>query len=671
MQTLNQLYAALQQLAQARNEQASAGKLNEQHQEQPQQVIMKVDSMESPAQLSSPTESIATSAEDSSNVLAENLSVESSSTHQSTSTEVSSSYAGSSTAGSTAGSPTQLDDSQKAALQQILSSRLNILTGAAGTGKTFTVKTVLSELLKSYDQRSIFITAFTGKAVLNLINTFKSDPALTALATQSMTIHKFLAFKPEFFDEPDLNGKLVRRRRFVPTYNSINKRSDCKVLIIDEVSMVDTKLMLQLVTALDTGSLDKLILVGDINQLQPVIGSTSLAFFANHPACQVSVLNEVHRQANGNDIVEVAHLIKQADLLKLKQVAADNKCKNVKFIRVENYIDLYRVIELINQKYQLKLLEHQDVIITPNNVGATGQEILNQRLNKQLKIDRYLIQCGVAIKLIGVGDNIMFTKNDYERGFINGTVGRVIAVNPLYEQQHNADASANMGHSLLSSTSSTKSNLTKSNLQNAQCNAQTSIDALSANSISLDDLITSIGEEYAAKASDEVNELESEKGFYEKQATHSVLIEYEDIYGDIRQTTFESIGDISSLILANAMTCYKAQGSTYSRCIVNLVDIGGAGINNEYAYTAVTRASDYVWIIFNERGLQKIKSRQLAGTSDQEKINNLILKEQKESANPISSINLQSHCNEVDSLSPAEVIKSFCNNLTSAINIKD
>lgn len=637
MQTLNQLYAALQQLH-----------------------LQKVQPQVQP-QLSSPTESLhaestPTEGSPTESSSTQVTSAESSSTHQYTS-----STSLDSTAGSTAGSTTssQLDDSQKAALQQILSSRLNILTGAAGTGKTFTVKTVLSELLKSYDQRSIFITAFTGKAVLNLINTFKSDPALTALATQSMTIHKFLAFKPEFFDEPDLNGKLVRRRRFVPTYNSINKRSDCKVLIIDEVSMVDTKLMLQLVTALDTGSLDKLILVGDINQLQPVIGSTSLAFFANHPACQVSVLNEVHRQANGNDIVEVAHLIKQADLLKLKQVAANNQCKNVKFIKVENYIDLYRVIELINQKYQLKLLEHQDVIITPNNVGATGQEILNQRLNKQLKIDRYLIQCGVAIKLIGVGDNIMFTKNDYERGFINGTVGRVIAVNPLYEQQANANA-----------------NVTSAQANAAQGNAQTNLkntsDAAlqSANSISLDDLITSIGEEYAAKASDEVNELESEKGFYEKQATHSVLIEYEDIYGDIRQTTFESIGDISSLILANAMTCYKTQGSTYSRCIVNLVDIGGAGINNEYAYTAVTRASDYVWIIFNERGLQKIKSRQLAGTSDQEKINNLILKEQKESANPISSINLQNHCNEVDSLSPAEVIKSFCNNLTSVINHK-
>lgn len=649
MQTLNQLYAALQQLH--LHEQKAQAQQVQPKQVQPQMQLQMQATMESPAQLSSPAEiapaeSSSTSAESDSNV-----STETSSTHQSTSTEVSSAYANYSSL---------LDQSQRAALQQILSSRLNILTGAAGTGKTFTVKTVLSELLKSYDQRSIFITAFTGKAVLNLINTFKSDPALTALATQSMTIHKFLAFKPEFFDEPDLNGKLVRRRRFVPTYNSINKRSDCKVLIIDEVSMVDTKLMLQLVTALDTGSLDKLILVGDINQLQPVIGSTSLAFFANHPACQVSVLNEVHRQANGNDIVEVAHLIKQADLLKLKQVAADNQCKNVKFIRVENYIDLYRVIELINQKYQLKLLEHQDVIITPNNVGATGQEILNQRLNKQLKIDRYLIQCGVAIKLIGVGDNIMFTKNDYERGFINGTVGRVIAVNPLYEQQSNADANA----------TSAQCN-SQGNSQNVQGNLQdTSQNTVNVGSISLDDLITSIGEEYAAKASDEVNELESEKGFYERQATHSVLIEYEDIYGDIRQTTFESIGDISSLILANAMTCYKAQGSTYSRCIVNLVDIGGAGINNEYAYTAVTRASDYVWIIFNERGLQKIKSRQLAGTSDQEKINNLILKEQKESASPISSINLQNQFQDSDSLSPAEVIKSFCNNLTSVINLK-
>lgn len=555
-----------------------------------------------------------------------------------------------------------LDFSQQRALSTILHSRLSILTGAAGTGKTFTVKAILSEILKDYNISNIFITAFTGKAVLNLINTFKTDPYLNALAAQSMTIHKFLAFKPEYFDEPDPSNPnlTIRHRRFVPTYNSINKRTDCKVLIIDEVSMVDQKLMLQLITALDTSTLDKLILVGDINQLQPVIGRTSLAYFAQHPKCNVSVLNEVHRQANGNDIVQVAHLIKQADLLKLKQVAKENKCRNVKFIQVENYIDLYRVIELINQKYQLKLAEHQDVIITPTNVGATGQEVLNQRLNKQLKIQKHLIQCGVSIKLIGIGDNIMFTKNDYERGFINGTVGRVLAV--TLNEQSIIPQSQVTNDSLIKSS-------TESKIEEPKENKVEESKAEESSSISLDDLINSISEEYAAKSSDVVKDNE-EKGFYDRQATHSLLIEYEDIYGDTRQTLFESIGDISSLILANAMTCYKAQGSTYSRCIVNLVDTGGAGINNEYAYTAVTRASDYVWIVFNERGLQKIKSRQLKGTSDEEKINFLISENKAESQmeSMLSKVENDDESIDETKLNPAEIIKSFCNNLTYSQN---
>lgn len=558
-----------------------------------------------------------------------------------------------------------LDCSQQRALSTILHSRLSILTGAAGTGKTFTVKAILSELLKDYNISNIFIAAFTGKAVLNLINTFKTDPYLNALAAQSMTIHKFLAFKPEYFDEPDPSNpnSFIRHRRFVPTYNSINKRADCKVLIIDEVSMVDQKLMLQLVTALDTSTLDKLILVGDINQLQPVIGRTSLAYFAQHPKCNVSVLNEVHRQANGNDIVQVAHLIKQADLLKLKQVARENKCKNVKFIQVENYIDLYRVIELINQKYQLKLAEHQDVIITPTNVGATGQEVLNQRLNKQLKIQKHLVQCGVSIKLIGVGDNIMFTKNDYERGFINGTVGRVLAIT-LNEQSIIPQSQVTNDSLIKPSTEATENKIEESKLKEPKESK-----AEESSSMPLDDLINSISEEYAAKSSDVVKDNE-EKGFYDRQATHSLLIEYEDIYGDTRQILFESIGDISSLILANAMTCYKAQGSTYSRCIVNLVDTGGAGINNEYAYTAVTRASDYVWIVFNERGLQKIKSRQLKGTSDEEKINFLISENKAENQMDSMLSKAESKTESIDEsidetkLNPAEIIKSFCNNLT-------
>lgn len=495
-----------------------------------------------------------------------------------------------------------LDSSQQIAVRNICSSQLSILTGAAGTGKTFTLKAVLQELLTKFDASSIFLCAFTGKAVLNIIKSIKSDPALAPFIPQCLTLHKWLQFVPESIEIPDPSKPCGYRlsRRFVPTFNAANKRIDTKVLIIDEVSMVSNELMLQTLAALDLHSLHKLILVGDINQLQPVIGKTSLAYFGAHSGCSLNYLTTVHRQADGNDIVQAAHLFKSANLLDLQQAIKAKQFKNVKFIKAENYLDLYRIIELINEKYHLRFNEQEDCIITPTNVGATGQEVLNQRLNKYLNVTKQAVLCGVAIKLFGIGDNVMFTKNNYEDGYINGTTGRII------EMQLNSDA-------LLPSGAS------ETAFQPASQSAPTASTKLSPDE--LDNLI-----EQSAQATVQADsQSESDEGFFSKKASHTLTIEFIDIYGTLRQINLSSIGEISNLLLSNAITCYKAQGSTYKRCIINLLDWkNGNSINNEYAYTALTRASEFAWVIYNKSGLAKLKNRQLAGSSDREKIENLI-----------------------------------------------
>lgn len=503
-------------------------------------------------------------------------------------------------------SASQLDTSQQTAVQNICSSQLSILTGAAGTGKTFTLKAVLQELLTKFDASSIFLCAFTGKAVLNIIKSIKSDPALAPFIPQCRTLHKWLQFVPESIEIPDPSKPCGYRlsRRFVPTFNSANKRIDTKVLIIDEVSMVSNELMLQTLAALDLHSLHKLILVGDINQLQPVIGKTSLAYFGAHSGCSLNYLTTVHRQADGNDIVQAAHLFKSANLIALQQAIKAKQFKNVKFIKAENYLDLYRVIELINEKYHPRFNEQEDCIITPTNIGATGQEVLNQRLNKYLNVTKQAVLCGVAIKLFGVGDNVMFTKNNYEDGYINGTVGRII------EMQLNSDALLPQAASPASQTSG----------QSATQAAPTPSTELS--DAELDDLINQSAQ--AAPQDDSQSESD-EEGFFSKKASHTLTIEFIDIYGTLRQISLSTIGEISNLLLANAITCYKAQGSTYKRCIINLLDWkNGNSINNEYAYTALTRASDFAWVIYNKSGLAKLKNRQLPGSSDKEKIENLI-----------------------------------------------
>lgn len=495
-----------------------------------------------------------------------------------------------------------LDSSQQSAVRNICSSQLSILTGAAGTGKTFTLKAVLQQLLLNFDASSIFLCAFTGKAVLNIIKSIKSDPALAPFIPQCLTLHKWLQFVPEITEIPDPSKPCGYRlsRRFVPTFNAANKRIDTKVLIIDEVSMVSNELMLQTLAALDLHSLHKLILVGDINQLQPVIGKTSLAYFGAHSGCSLNYLTTVHRQADGNDIVQAAHLFKSANLLALQQAIKAKEFKNVKFIKAENYLDLYRIIELINEKYHLRFNEQEDCIITPTNVGATGQEVLNQRLNKYLGVTKQAVLCGVAIKLLGVGDNVMFTKNNYEDGYINGTTGRII------EMQLNSDVVP--GGTSAFGTTQQQDTLRRE--------AQLSPDEL-------DNLIEQSAQQ-SASSGDSQNSAD-EEGFFSKKASHTLTIEFIDIYGTLRQIGLSTIGEISNLLLANAITCYKAQGSTYKRCIINLLDWkNGNSINNEYAYTALTRASDFAWVIYNKSGLTKLKNRQLPGSSDKEKIENLI-----------------------------------------------
>lgn len=493
-----------------------------------------------------------------------------------------------------------LDSSQQSAVRNICSSQLSILTGAAGTGKTFTLKAVLQQLLLNFDASSIFLCAFTGKAVLNIIKSIKSDPALAPFIPQCLTLHKWLQFVPELMEIPDPSKPCGYRlsRRFVPTFNAANKRIDTKVLIIDEVSMVSNELMLQTLAALDLHSLHKLILVGDINQLQPVIGKTSLAYFGAHSGCSLNYLTTVHRQADGNDIVQAAHLFKSANLLALQQAIKAKEFKNVKFIKAENYLDLYRIIELINEKYHLRFNEQEDCIITPTNVGATGQEVLNQRLNKYLGVTKQAVLCGVAIKLFGVGDNVMFTKNNYEDGYINGTTGRII------EMQLNEDVVVPDGTNTAT-------------FQSAQPAPQGEL-----SDAELDNLIDQSAQQTVQP---DDSQSESDEGFFSKKASHTLTIEFIDIYGTLRQISLSSIGEISNLLLANAITCYKAQGSTYKRCIINLLDWkNGNSINNEYAYTALTRASDFAWVIYNKSGLAKLKNRQLAGSSDKEKIENLI-----------------------------------------------
>lgn len=136
------------------------------------------------------------------------------------------------------------------ALATLFSRRLSILTGGAGTGKTSVLKVFLQELQNAEGRHPIALLAPTGKARVRLS---------TKTGRNAMTIHQFLLRQGWLM--PDV---------FALKTASTEKPFPATTVVIDECSMIPTDLFGTLLRALDMGSVTRLILVGDPNQLPPI-----------------------------------------------------------------------------------------------------------------------------------------------------------------------------------------------------------------------------------------------------------------------------------------------------------------------------------------------------------------------------------------------------------------
>lgn len=141
-------------------------------------------------------------------------------------------------------------EEKRIALDTLMSRRLSVLTGGAGTGKTSVLQVFLQELVRSEGHHPILLLAPTGKARVRLS---------TATGRNAMTIHQFLLkqgwFLPEVFElKSDSNSSPYQ----------------ATTVIIDECSMIPVDLFGTLLRAIDPGPLKRLILVGDPNQLPPI-----------------------------------------------------------------------------------------------------------------------------------------------------------------------------------------------------------------------------------------------------------------------------------------------------------------------------------------------------------------------------------------------------------------
>ncbi len=297
---------------------------------------------------------------------------------------------------------------QKTAILSAVEKGLLILTGGPGTGKTTTLRAIIT-LLEGLGER-VLVAAPTGRAA-------KRMTELTGC--EAKTIHRLLEVQWDDSDQP----QFARNEK-----NPL----DTDALILDEVSMVDTVLFDSLLRALKPGC--RLILVGDTNQLPAVGAGSVLHDLIDSGVLPVVKLTQVFRQALESDIVANAHRIVMGEMPELT-----NKTGDFFFLPQTSYADTAEtVVDLCARRlpatYGTSVFEGIQVLC-PGRKGEIGTAALNARLQAVLNPER--VDCREWTGEHGVlreGDKVMHIKNDYDilwtrdngetgLGVFNGDIG--------------------------------------------------------------------------------------------------------------------------------------------------------------------------------------------------------------------------------------------------------
>jgi exodeoxyribonuclease V alpha subunit len=294
----------------------------------------------------------------------------------------------------------QLAPAQRDAIRQATTSKVLVITGGPGVGKTTLVRGVL-EIFAAKGLRCA-LCAPTGRAAKRLGET---------TGREAKTIHRLLEVESAF-------GGFKRNQE-----NPL----DVDLLLVDETSMVDIVLMNQLLRAVPKWA--SLVLVGDVDQLPSVGPGTVLADIIASGAVPVVRLTEIFRQAGASRIIRAAHAVNQGEM---PESSPDEK-GDFYFIEAnEPAAILDRIIALVRDRIPVHfgLDSLRDVqVLTPMNRSELGSRALNERLQAVLNPAKD----GPQVQRFGwtfrVGDKVLQTQNDYQKEVFNGDIGKVYEVN--------------------------------------------------------------------------------------------------------------------------------------------------------------------------------------------------------------------------------------------------
>ena len=286
----------------------------------------------------------------------------------------------------------EYDEVQLAAIRQAVTSKVMVLTGGPGTGKTTTTQGIIAALKKA--GLRVLLAAPTGRAAKRMSE---------ATGMEAKTIHRLLEYNPQDGykrnDENPLEGD---------------------ALIVDECSMIDILLMNNLLKAVPVGM--RLVFVGDIDQLPSVGAGNVLRDIIDSQRIPVVRLVRIFRQAQKSRIVMNAHAINQGRFPDI----SNGRDTDFFFLKEDDpERAAATIVRLVKERLSRAYRERPDRIqvLTPMQRGVGGAANLNLLLQQALN------PSGPSLNRGGYtyrqGDRVMQQRNNYDKDVFNGDLGYI------------------------------------------------------------------------------------------------------------------------------------------------------------------------------------------------------------------------------------------------------